>query len=184
MRFTTLLVLVASCLTVLPGCGRRHRAAHAHGAGAGHHPDQGEDRGRGRGDERGAEFAAPHERAAERRDDRRDDVIEDRTGWEKLGECVVDGKGDRDKLHVKTLREGTFSRVMLVVEHSALEMWDVELQFGDGSKFSPPTRLVFGQNSRSRVIDLPGARRWIKKCEFRYGNLPRGGRAQVELWAR
>jgi hypothetical protein len=34
------------------------------------------------------------------------------------------------------------------------------------------------------VIDLPGGARSIKKVEFRYGNLPGGGRAQLELWAR
>lgn len=177
MRIASTLVVV-SCLVLLPACGgRRHRDD----GGPPHHHDQGEDRGRGRGDERRPEFASSQERAAERRDDRRDDAVEDRTGWEKLGECVVDGKGDKDKIHVKA-REGTFTRVMLVVEHSACELWDVELHFENGEKFSPSTRLVFSQNSRSRVIDLPGAKRDLKKCEFRYGNLPGGGKAQVELW--
>lgn len=206
MRVATMVIL-ASSLVLLPACGRRHRdrdvvivhhegggGGHSHGGG-GHHDharggadhshgdgNQGE-HGRERGDDRGAEFVAPRERAAERRDDRADARVEDRTGWNKLGECAVDGKGDKDKIHVG-LRDGSFTRMMLVVEHSALEMWDVEVQFGDGSKWSPQTRLVFGQSSRSRVIDLPGAARFIKKVEFRYGNLPGGGRAQVELWAR
>jgi hypothetical protein len=70
---------------------------------------------------------------------------------------------------------------MLVVEHSALEMHDVVVHFEDGSAFSPPTRHVFAANTRSHVIDLPGARRNIRSVEFRYGNLPGGGRAQAEL---
>jgi len=34
------------------------------------------------------------------------------------------------------------------------------------------------------VIDLPGSERVIRTVEFRYGNLPGGGRAQAELWAQ
>jgi hypothetical protein len=63
-------------------------------------------------------------------------------------------------------------------------MRDVVVNFGDGGHFSPPTRLVFEANTRSHVIDLPGADRIIRTVEFRYGNLPGGGRALAELWAR
>lgn len=126
---------------------------------------------------------AGNELAQERRDDARDARVEDRTGWNKLGERMVDGKVDRDTIGV-TAAEGRFRKVMLVVEHSALEMFDVDITFGDGEHFSPGTRYVFGKDTRSRVIDLPGAERIIRKVEFRYGNLPGGGRAQIELWAR
>jgi hypothetical protein len=40
----------------------------------------------------------------------------------------------------------------------------------------------FAPNTKTRVIDLPGGARVIRRVEFRYGNLPGGGRAQVELW--
>ena len=73
---------------------------------------------------------------------------------------------------------------MIVVENSALEMHDVTVHFADGTSFSPPTRHVFAANTRSHVIDLPGTRRSIQSIEFRYGNLPGGGRAQAELWAQ
>jgi hypothetical protein len=63
-------------------------------------------------------------------------------------------------------------------------MQDVVVRFDDGSAFSPPTRHVFAANTRSHVIDLPGYRRNIHSVEFRYGNLPGGGRAQAELWAQ
>jgi hypothetical protein len=49
---------------------------------------------------------------------------------------------------------------------------------------APDTRLVFGEDSWSRIIDLPGAHRVIRKVEFKYKNLPGGGRAQIELWAK
>jgi len=103
--------------------------------------------------------------------------------WNKLGERWVDGGHDRDVIRVGD-RYGAYRRIMIVVENSALEMNDVVVRFDDGSSFSPPTRHVFAANTRSHVIDLPGARRNIRSVEFRYGNLPGGGRAQAELWAQ
>jgi hypothetical protein len=122
-------------------------------------------------------------RPSERRDDRQDRRVEASTRWEKLGERKVHGKADRDVIAVGR-QDGTFATIKLVVEHSALEMWDVKVTFGDGEVFSPSTRLAFGKNSTSREIDLPGQRRVIKRVDFKYGNLPGNGRAQIELWAR
>jgi hypothetical protein len=102
-------------------------------------------------------------------------------GWERLGVRVVNGGYDRDIIHVGRA-EGRFRRLQIVVDQSAIEMFDVIVYFGDGSVYSPNTRLVFGANTTSRVIDLPGGARVIRRVEFRYGNLPGGGRAQVELW--
>ncbi len=104
-------------------------------------------------------------------------------GWERLGERWVNGRVDRDVIEVGA-RDGRFRRVAIRVENSALEMFDVKIVFGDGEVFSPPTRLVFGRDSSSRVIDLPGDARVIRRVEFRYGNLPGRGRARVELWAK
>ena len=123
----------------------------------------------------------PGPRAAERRDDRRDAVVDANSRWDKLGERWVNGHADRDVIHVGRA-DGRFRRIQVVVEHSALEMFDIVVVFGDGSAFSPPSRMVFGPGTTTRVIDLPGGARVIRRVEFRYGNLPGGGRAQVELW--
>jgi hypothetical protein len=120
---------------------------------------------------------------AERRDDARDKRVEAATGWDKLGERMVDGKADRDVIAVGKA-DGRFSAIQIKVEQSALELFDVVVTFGDGSTFAPPTRLVFKNGETSRVIDLPGDKRTIKKVEFKYANLPGGGRAQVELWGK
>lgn len=123
----------------------------------------------------------PAPRAAERRDDVHDARVEAMTGWEKLGERWVNGGADRDAIHVGR-DDGRFRSIRLKAEHSALELFDVVVVFGDGTTFSPGTRLVFGQGAWSRDIDLPGGDRVIRRVEFRYGNLPGGGRAQLELW--
>jgi hypothetical protein len=119
----------------------------------------------------------------ERHEVRRERAVVSRADWTKLGERWVEGTHDRDVISVGA-RDGRFRRIMLVVEHSALEMFDVVVTFGDGSRFSPPTRHVFSPETRSSVIDLPGADRVIRSVEFRYGNLPGGGKAQLELWAQ
>ena len=126
---------------------------------------------------------------AHKNDERRDPppraraVEVPRGDWVKLGERWVDGTHDRDVIPVGA-REGRYRQLMFVVENSALEMFDVIVTFGDGQRFSPPTRHVFSAETRSRVIDLPGDTRVIRSVEFRYGNLPGGGRARLELLAK
>ncbi|HUQ05262.1 MAG TPA: hypothetical protein VM261_22315 [Kofleriaceae bacterium] len=110
-----------------------------------------------------------------------DRQFDKRSDWDKLGERWVEGRMDRDKIQVGK-GDGKFVALAVVVESSSIEMYDMVVTFGDGSTWSPSLRWVFGQGTTSRVIDLPGDARWIKKVEFRYGNLPGGGKAQVELW--
>lgn len=127
--------------------------------------------------------AACAHKTSEPRVERRGPALVSTADWTRLGERWVDGVRDRDVIAVGT-NDGAFRRIMIVVEHSALQMDDLVVNFSDGTRFSPPTRLVFAENSRSQVIDLPGSRRAIRSVEFRYGNLPGGGRAQAELWAQ
>jgi hypothetical protein len=116
----------------------------------------------------------------ERRDDRADRAFDRNSQWDKLGERWVQGRVDRDVIPVQ--RRERYSKIKIVVEHSAVELYDVVIVFGNGEVFSPGARLVFGEGSTSREIDLPGGLRHIERIEFRYGNLPGGGRAQVEAW--
>ena len=119
----------------------------------------------------------------EQRDNAHDPSVVDRTGWTKLGARTVEGKNDADSILLGRA-EGHFSELMLVVEHSSLELYDVEVVFADGTRHSPNLRLVFSKGSHSRVIALPGGKRAIKRVTFKYGNLAGGGRAEVELWGK
>ena len=123
------------------------------------------------------------ERREERHDDVQDRVAEAMTGWTRLGERWVQGGADHDTI-VVTAVSGTFRQIALRVEHSALELFDVTVTFGDSQTFSPGTRFVFAEDTATREIDLPGAARVIRRVDFHYANLPGGGRAQLELWAR
>lgn len=103
-------------------------------------------------------------------------------GWESLGRRTVDGRHDRDSMFAA--RQGKFQQIMFRVSRSDVAIRDVVVVFGNGTTFSPGTQLVFDQGSNSRVIDLPGDSRTIQRIDFRYGNLPGGGRADVEVFGR
>jgi hypothetical protein len=106
-----------------------------------------------------------------------------RNGFVYLGERIVNGGVDHDVIHVGRA-DGQFHEIMIVVERAPVEIFDLIVTFGNGQRFEPRTRLVFGPESTSRNIDLPGGARFIKRVEFRYGNLVAGAHAKVELWAR
>ena len=103
--------------------------------------------------------------------------------WEKLGSRKVNFVGDKDTIAV-TAAEGLFNAIKLDVDDGDLEMYNVVVTFGDGEKFSPETRFVFEQGSRSRTIDLPGAARVIRKVEFLYRSKLKKGRATLNLFGR
>lgn len=102
-------------------------------------------------------------------------------GWRLLGERVVNGRVDHDVIDVGA-RDGVFQKLEVRVKGSALEMYDIKIVFGNGEDMHPDTRLVFGKGSWSRQIDLPGNTRVVRRVEFKYGNLPGGGRARVKLF--
>ena len=106
-----------------------------------------------------------------------------RNGYSYLGERFVNGGADHDAIHVGRA-DGRFTSMMLVVENAPVEIFDVDVTFGNNERYRIPTRLVFGPDSTSRMVDLPGGARIIKRVDFYYGNLRGAGQAKVELWAR
>ena len=111
------------------------------------------------------------------------DVKWESKGWVKLGERDVDGKVDRDVIVVGK-HEGKFSKLTLLVDKSDLELLDFEITFGNGQKHNPNVKHVFKEGQRTRVLDFPGGDRVIKYIDMKYANLPGGGKARVEVWAK
>jgi hypothetical protein len=106
-----------------------------------------------------------------------------RNGFVFLGERTVNGGVDHDVIHVGR-QDGKFRELMIVVERAPVEIFDMVVTLGNNERFEPRTRLVFGRDTTSRNIDLPGDARFIKRVDFRYGNLVAGAQAKVELWGR
>jgi len=107
----------------------------------------------------------------------------DSKGWAMLGEREVNGKVDHDRIEVGR-HEGKFSKLTLVVLDSDIELLDFEVKFAKGKPWHPEVRQVFKEGSRTRVIDFPGDERTIQFIDFKYKNLPGGGRAKVQVWAK
>jgi len=103
--------------------------------------------------------------------------------WELLGTRRVSFAVERDVIEVG-VREGVFNALKVEVVDGDLEMFNIRVTFGDGSTWSPNTRLNFVQGSRSRTIDLPGAARVVRRVEFFYHSRLRRGRATIHLFGR
>jgi len=105
----------------------------------------------------------------------------DPKGWTLLGERTVDGRFDHDRIDVGRY-EGRFSKLTVVVENSDLELIDLSIKFERGAPWHPPVQHFFREGQRTRAIDFPGEERTIKHIDFRYRNLPGGGRARVAVY--
>jgi len=107
--------------------------------------------------------------------------------WEHIGMAQVDFRGDHDA--IPAAGAGRFRSVRFVVEGGDLQMFNVRITFANGETFSPRTRLSFNEGSGSREIDLPGARRAIRRIDFSYRSVARGrgrgrGGATVHVYGR
>lgn len=104
-------------------------------------------------------------------------------GYQFLGERKVAFGGDRDTIEV-TGHEGKFTAIVIGVADGEIELWNIKVEFGNGESHSPELRANFDEKSRSRVIDLPGDARVIKKVTFLYKSKLKEGRATVKLYGR
>jgi hypothetical protein len=100
----------------------------------------------------------------------------DQAGWDEIGVQQVDFRADHDV--IRPTGRGRFRRIRFVVEGGDIEMFNIRVTLGDGERFSPPTRLHFGEHSRSRDIDLPGAARIIRRIDFFYRSVRVRGRGR------
>lgn len=103
--------------------------------------------------------------------------------WELLGTRRVSFAAERDAIEVG-VREGTFNAIRIEVGGGTLEMYNIQITFGNGETWSPDTRVLFRQGSWSRLIDLPGQARVIRKVEFWYRSRLRRGQATVRVFGR
>ncbi|HWO41811.1 MAG TPA: hypothetical protein VNO43_08425 [Candidatus Eisenbacteria bacterium] len=104
--------------------------------------------------------------------------------WELLGRQRVSLERERDRIDVSR-REGKFKQLQVRVEGAPVEINNMRVTFGNDETFSPNLRHRFDENSKTRVIDLPGERRTIKSIDFNYQSTSRReGNATVEVYGR
>jgi hypothetical protein len=104
--------------------------------------------------------------------------------WEKLGERKVNLIADRDVIQVGK-REGGFRQIRIHVLDNAITVERVVVVYGNGANDDLPVRALIPAGGKSRVIDLRGGKREIRRIEMRFKSIRNGrGRATVEVWAR
>ena len=105
-------------------------------------------------------------------------------GWEKLGSRKVNYGLDRDEIMV-TRAEGTFRKVQLRFKKAPINMHRMILHFGNGTQQEVKLQKTFRAGEKTRVIDIKGGKRVIKKVVFWYDtkNLA-AKRGKVELWGK
>ena len=100
--------------------------------------------------------------------------------WVTLGSRTVNLFYDHDSIHVG-LTSGLFTKIRLKVTGNAVFMRDLHVTFSSGAGADIPVRFMFLPGTSSRVIDLPGAARFIRRVDMTYSKLPGGGTAVVTL---
>jgi hypothetical protein len=104
--------------------------------------------------------------------------------WELLGQSEVDFKNDHDQIDVGR-KEGKFKQLEVRVKNAPIEVSNMVVTFGNDETFKPKLRYKFTEKSTSRVIDLPGERRTIKRIDFNYKSTNRReGKGTVEVLGR
>ena len=104
--------------------------------------------------------------------------------WQHLGSRIVNYGLDKDVIRLG-VDEGRFSRLKLQVSGGGLNMHAIVVEYGNGSNDTIEIRHHFSRCSGSRVLDLKGGGRVIRKVTFWYDtkNIARK-RAKVHLFGK
>ncbi len=106
----------------------------------------------------------------------------DSRGWTMLGEKVVEGRGRTDSDQIDfSQKQGKVNNLTIVVLDSDLEMHDMKIVYVSGKSTTPTDRHYFREDTRTRVIRLD-PNEILRAVQFKYSNLPGGGRARVQVW--
>lgn len=106
--------------------------------------------------------------------------------WEKLGERTVNYRQDRDVINCT--HKGTFNSLKLGVKGAPVDFDNITVEFLNGAKQELKIRQFIKAGGETRVIDLRGNNRIIKRITLHYNSIKAGGhhrkKARVEVWGR
>jgi hypothetical protein len=104
--------------------------------------------------------------------------------WKFIGDKNVGFGVDRDVIHCGNVNDD-FRQIKLKVTDGPIKIYDMKVYFDNDDVQDIAIRHQIRQGGESRVIDLNGGLRHLKKIEFWYetkGFLR--GRARVAVWGR
>jgi hypothetical protein len=104
--------------------------------------------------------------------------------WRLLGVKKVAFVTEKDVILVGA-QKGIFKKIKLTVRKSGVHFRDLKVHFVNGSVMDVQIRKIIPAGGETRVIDLPGHNRYIKKVVFWYKSTKRNiKRATVRLFGR
>lgn len=104
--------------------------------------------------------------------------------WDKLGSRKVTFKQDYDEI-VVTAREGTFRALKLMVEDGPIEVDHIVVHYRRGRPEELHVRENIPAGGETRVLDLRGSDRVIRRVVFYYKSTNlEGRRATVTLYGK
>lgn len=102
--------------------------------------------------------------------------------WQHIGTATVGFKTDKDVITVTGA--DTFRKLKFKVKDAKLEILDIDVIFENEGHQDVEVRSVIERGGESRVIDLKGNTRRIKRIAFVYKTIPGFNfeKAEVTLW--
>lgn len=109
-------------------------------------------------------------------------MVSDKAGWHKIGEATANFKMDKDAIVV--LGADRFKAIKLKATDAPIHIYDLEVYYESGAKENIEVRQNLMKGEETRVIDLKGATRELKKVVFIYKTIPnaKDEKAQIELY--
>lgn len=109
-------------------------------------------------------------------------ILNDKTGWHKIGKTTVDFKKDRDEIIV--LGANRFASIKFKVTDAPIDLISLEVYYKSGDKQDIQVNMHIKAPGVSGVIPLNGGERTLKKIVFIYKTLPnhKDIKAHVEIW--
>jgi hypothetical protein len=104
--------------------------------------------------------------------------------WAFLGSAKVHGSADHDEIWV-TGAKGDFTAIKLMVENEGIDFDRVVVHFANGGREEMILRNFIPAGGETRVMDLPGRDRIIRKVDFYYkSNAGTKRKGKVSLYGR
>lgn len=111
-------------------------------------------------------------------------ILSDKAGWHKIAEKTVDFSKDRDEIHV--IGKDKFSAIKFMVTDATINLKELKISYETGNNQNVTINTPIKPAGESRVIDLDGGERELKKIKFVYSTVPNAKekKAHVQVWGR
>ena len=119
---------------------------------------------------------------AQTQDNKNAIMVSDSKGWHKIGETTVNFVKEREEILVTG--SDRFAAIKFKVLDAPIQLTDLEVYFESGDKQVIKVNSSIKAAGESRVININGGERDLKKIVFIYKTLPnrKDDKAHVEIW--